>query len=417
MVTASVARALGSTSTLQSSVRTYSPPSVIHPAQKKEKKEEAEFVVDNINDIYDGETVKYKDCAVLYRNNSQSAALEQALMERGVKYCIYGSIKFYLRAEIKDVSAYLKLFVNPKDDMSCSRIIESLPNGIGKATIENLSHYARNEDLSLYEYLKAHKDELTTIFKPRQGNSFKLLVKQLTELYDLFKIEPKKAPDHLYDLLKKNGYIDDFIANEMDDQVANIKKFIDQFRQFISVDEATIEGFVQNIVLMSGQDEVDDEVDACKLMTVHTAKGLEFDNVFVFGLIEEVFPNARAMNERKDGLEEERRLFYVAITRARKRLFLSTNNGKTYRGDNKPSRFLTEIRMLAKKQNVTIKAGSNLIQNNDSFRPGSIIMHDIFGEGVVLTNNDGIIDVVFKDNRIGRKRLNSAAKFIHLINK
>jgi len=151
-------------------------------------------------------------------------------------------------------------------------------------------------------------------------------------------------------------------------------------------------------------------------MTVHTAKGLEFDNVFIFGLVDLIFPSSRTIEEKQDGIEEERRLFYVAITRAKKRLFLSTSGGYSYMGNRTPSRFLREINVAAVENKVEIKKGV-LIDNtqNAKIRAGSIINHDVFGEGIVISESEGIIDVAFKNPEYGRKKLNAFHKYVHLI--
>ena len=380
---------------------------------------EAAYVVDNINDIYDGDSVKYKDCAVLYRNNSQSARIEELLMQRGIKYRIYGGIRFYRRMEIKDCIAYLRVATNLKDDLACERLIENTGRGIGKATLAKIKKNALEDGVSIYEHLKKNYEDLEIIYKPRFGLSLKAFVKQMAELHDQLMFEPAKATMYFDDHLHKYGYIDLLMSLEMDDKVDNVKKFIEQMDIYFRNEDAKLIDFVQNVTLLSAQDEIDEiGDDFVKLMTIHTAKGLEFDNVFVFGLVEDIFPNRRSMDESRDGIEEERRLFYVAITRARKRLYLSTSGGVSYLGNRRPSRFLREIKEEARKQNVDIKISSYTkeFSNDKNIRSGSMIMHDVFGEGVVIrVNSDGLIDVVFKDPSIGRKQLNANHRFVHVI--
>ena len=221
----------------------------------------------------------------------------------------------------------------------------------------------------------------------------------------------------LADRSGKYGYIDMLIAYEMDDKIDNLHQFINQMKTYFKQEDASLSEFVSNVTLMSSQDEMDDKdnSDYVKLMTIHTAKGLEFNNVFIYGLVEQVFPSSRTITESEDGLEEERRLFYVAITRAKKRLYLSTSGGFSYMGPRRPSRFLREIKQTAMEEKVVIR-NDNLKQfSPTNIRAGSVIKHDIFGEGIVLSERDGIIDVVFKDPRFARKTLNASHKFVHLI--
>ena len=310
---------------------------------------EAEYVVDNINDLYDGVKTLYKDCAVLYRTNSQAASLEQVLMSRGIKYRIYGGIRFYRRLEIKDCIAYLRLATNLNDNLSCLRLLENTGRGVGKTTIDRIKANANTEDKPIFSHLKNNLNDLTALYKKKQGDSLACFVKQIQELHDQLLFEPNKSYEILDKHLRKYGYIDLLLSYEMDDKIENVQKFIEQMRAFFKQEGASLSEFVQNVTLMSSQDEIDDEDnnDYVKLMTIHTAKGLEFDNVFVFGLVDQIFPSSRTIQESADGIEEERRLFYVAITRARKRLFLSTSGGYSYMGSRLPSRFLKEIKTTA----------------------------------------------------------------------
>jgi len=380
------------------------------------ERKEAEYVIDNINDLYDGKTTFYKDCAVLYRTNAQSKELEQVLMARGIKYKIYGGIRFYRRAEIKDCIAYLRLATNLKDDLSCQRLIENTGRGIGKLTLSKLLANATTENKSIYEHLKDSKDELESLYKPKQGGSLKAFMNEIQSLHDALLFEPNNAFKIFDDHLHKYGYIDMLIHNEEDERVENVKEFLVQIKDYFKDENAKLDEFVQNVTLMSAQDEIEDEnTDYVKLMTIHTAKGLEFNNVFIFGLVEEIFPSSRTIVESKDGLEEERRLFYVAITRAKKRLYLSTSGGYSYMGNRTPSRFLKEIKETAVKENVVIRNDTNKEIIQTDIRSGSLIKHDIFGEGIVIRAYDGLIDVAFKDSRYNRKTLNASHKFVHLI--
>ena len=377
---------------------------------------EAEYVVDNINDLYDGKTTFYKDCAILYRTNAQSAPIEQILMNRGIKYRVYGGIRFYRRMEVKDCIAYIKLATNFNDNLSCMRLIENTGKGIGKTTLERVKANATTEDIPVFIHLKQAYDDLPILYKPKQGKSLQCFVKQIQELHDLILLEPNNAHKILDDHLHKYGYLDMLIEYEMDEKIDNVHQFIDQMKTFLNQEGATLDEFVQNVTLMSSQDEIDDTgADYVKLMTIHTAKGLEFNNVFIYGLVDQIFPSTRTIQESNDGLEEERRLFYVAITRARKRLFLSTSGGYSYMGPRLPSRFLREIVLTAKKEDVVIRNDNIRSFAPTNIRAGSLIKHDVFGEGIVINEHDGLIDVVFKDPKFNRKTLNASHKFVHLI--
>ena len=377
---------------------------------------EAEYVIDNINDLYDGKTCFYKDCAVLYRTNAQAAPLEQVLMNRGIKYRVYGGIRFYRRAEIKDSIAYLKLATNFNDDLSCIRLIENTGKGIGKTTLERVKANASTENTSIFIHLKENYQDLLSLYKPKQGTALQCFVKQIKELHDQVLLEPNKAHTTLDDHLHKYGYFDMLIEYEMEDKIENVHQFIEQMKQFLSQEGASLDEFVQNVTLMSSQDEIDETgEDYVKLMTIHTAKGLEFKNVFVYGLVDQIFPSTRTIQESADGIEEERRLFYVAITRARKRLFLSTSGGYSYMGPRLPSRFLKEIVETAEKEKIVIRNDNVRTFSPTNIRAGSVIKHDVFGEGIVLSEHDGLIDVVFKDPKFNRKTLNASHKFVHLI--
>ena len=377
---------------------------------------EAEYVIDNINDLYDGKTCFYKDCAVLYRTNAQAAPLEQVLMNRGIKYRVYGGIRFYRRAEIKDSIAYLKLATNFNDDLSCIRLIENTGKGIGKTTLERIKANASTENTSIFIHLKENYQDLLSLYKPKQGTTLQCFVKQIKELHDQVLLEPNKSHTTLDDHLHKYGYFDMLIEYEMEDKIENVHQFIEQMKQFLSQEGASLDEFVQNVTLMSSQDEIDETGEGyVKLMTIHTAKGLEFKNVFVYGLVDQIFPSTRTIQESADGIEEERRLFYVAITRARKRLFLSTSGGYSYMGPRLPSRFLKEIVETAEKEKIVIRNDNVRTFAPTNIRAGSVIKHDVFGEGIVLSEHDGLIDVVFKDSKFNRKTLNASHKFVHLI--
>ena len=376
----------------------------IHIYRGSNATDEADYVVNNIKDLYDNQTVFYKDCAILYRQNSQTVDLERALISYNIPYVIYGAIKFFSRKEIKDVLSYLRLGVNLDDDISLLRIINSPKRGIGDTTIKKLQAFADTENISIFNFLNIHYENLTSLFKNKGLKNF---VDQILELHQKLIDRPSLADEILYDYLRNKGYIDELISQEEDERIDNIKELINQLKTHLEKEENSITTFLQDVALYSAQDDIkDNNKDSVKLMTVHTAKGMEFDNVFVYGLVDGIFPSIRAIHEKVDGLEEERRIFYVALTRAKKRLFLSTSGGFSYQGERFESRFLKEIKETVKKNKLEVKNDSlSTFEDNKNIHNGTIINHKVFGEGVVLNCYDGMIDVVFKDHKVGKKTL------------
>lgn len=379
----------------------------IHFFHANSSNEEAQYVADNILSLYDGKNVFFKDFAVLYRSNSLSGDLEKVLVERGIPYQVYGSLRFYQRKEIKDLIAYLRLVFNFNDAEAFDRCIATPRRGIGEKTIAQLYALASTEDVSPFQCILNHQQDLTLHFPKKAAVTLSNFAKEIAKLHDRLLLEPKKADVLFYDYLKDNGYIDELLVTEQDERIENIKTFIEQLNQYLKNDNANIQEFIQELALYSSQDDMrsEEQKDFVSLMTIHTAKGLEFDNVFVFGLIDGIFPSSRAIMEKVDGLEEERRICYVALTRARKRLFLTDSGGFNYTGVKYPSRFLKEIKENAQKSSFKIQNDSSRTFDPTSIRAGNIIQHQIFGEGIVLSEKDGLIDVIFHDPKVGRKKL------------
>ncbi len=394
----------------------------IHFFHAESSQLEARYVADNIISLYDGKKTFYKDFAILYRANSLTAELEKALIERNIPYKIYGSIKFYQRKEIKDTLSYLKLALHFNDDIAFDRCITSHRRGIGETTIEKLTSLAATEDLSILECILSHKDDLAIMasITPKAATALQYFASSIQKLHDNLILEPLKGDEILYDYLKDCGYIDELIQTEQDERIENIKEFIDQLKNYLKKENASLEEFLQEISLYTAQDEIDDKgqktnSDYVKLMTIHTAKGLEFDNTFIYGLIDGIFPSSRAVQEKVDGLEEERRIFYVALTRAKKRLFLTDSGGYSYMGAKYPSRFLQEIKETVKKVNVNVTQDTSPSYPKTSIRKGTIIEHKTFGQGIVIGEKDGLIDVVFHNPKFGRKTLIASHPFITII--
>ena len=282
--------------------------------------------------------------AVLYRTNAQSRVLEEAFVRSGTAYRVYGGLKFYDRKEVKDLIAYMRALVNPDDDVSTRRIINEPKRAIGEATVEALEIYARENELSL---LGAALDGANVPLSARAAGAVAGFAEVMIDLTEaLYEAKPSAFFDAL---LEKTGYARQFEAAPSDENAArleNIEELRGAITEFESLNpEGTLTDFLENVALMTDLDNMEQQPSAVTLMTLHAAKGLEFDVVFLAGMEENIFPIARAQMD-DDQLEEERRLCYVGITRARRKLYLTCAHTRmlySARNANEPSRFLDEI--------------------------------------------------------------------------
>ena len=303
--------------------------------------------------------------AILYRINALSRALEEGLIANGVPYKIVGGIKFYERAEIKDIISYLRLILNPHDDFSLERIINRPKRGLGKVGFNKLSEFAFNNKISLYE----------AILRMAEGLLGKKVFTALNELArDIAELREAEPKDLVFELENKFGLKEFYKQSpEGDDRLLNIDEFYGSINQKIENNpDFSLEEFLNDITLQSDQDRISE--DAISIMSVHASKGLEFEHVFIIGLEEGFFP---LISDECD-IEEERRLGYVAITRAKSDLVLSSSNFRIYRGKKsnlERSRFLSEAGLIS---------GKLRIESTKEFRRGDLIKHKIFGIGRVL---------------------------------
>lgn len=308
-----------------------------------DEKSEAEFVVNKIHELL-GQGYKLADCAILYRTNAQSRSFEEFFMTKAIPYKIVGGLKFYDRKEIKDIVAYLKVVENPVDNISVKRIINTPRRGIGNATIEKLEEFAERTNDSLYGALLSLEDiDLST----RAKNSLKGFVDMMNIL--MAKKELMGIKDFIEEVIVSVGYIQDLEKEdtiESRTRLENIREFISVAMDFeVQMGESNLEEFLANIALLSDVDKTSDSTNVATLMTVHGAKGLEFPVVFMVGMEDGLFPTFRALDDEND-LEEERRLCYVAITRAEKLLFITSAKIRTIYGRTNyslPSRFIDEM--------------------------------------------------------------------------
>jgi len=313
--------------------------------------EEGYIVANNINDLRFSSNYRYQDIAILYRTNSQSRVMEEALRKQGIPYRIYGGLSFYQRKEIKDVIAYFRLVCNPNDEEALKRIINYPARGIGDTTVNKLIECAQLHAVSAWEILT---DMLKYNLGVNAGTANKLA--QFRSMIDVFseQIQTQSAYDLANSIVKVTGLIADTYTDHSPESMSrqeNVQELLKAIHEFCETKQADGEptaplpDFLSEVSLLTDQD-TDKETDKDKitLMTVHAAKGLEFKAVFIVGMEEELFPSPFCQSERE--LEEERRLFYVAITRAEERCFISYaksrfKNGKT--NFSNPSRFIKDI--------------------------------------------------------------------------
>ncbi|NLN14207.1 MAG: DNA helicase PcrA, partial [Tissierellia bacterium] len=306
--------------------------------------EEANFVAGRINQLL-AEGYKLSDIAILYRTNAQSRTFEEAFLREGLPYKIVGGLKFYDRKEVKDIIAYLKVLENPNDNISLKRIINTPKRGIGNATIEKIEQYSAERDQSIYASILRVEDigGLSTRIK----NSIRSFMDMMNTL--LAKKEIMGLKDFIEEVISSSGYIQDLEKEntvEAKTRIENIMEFISVALKFEEQNEAAdLEEFLASIALLSDLDKTEDDTNLITMMTVHSAKGLEFPVVFLVGMEDGLFPIARAL-ESEEELEEERRLCYVAVTRAEEVLYITNAARRTIYGNTQytlPSRFIDEM--------------------------------------------------------------------------
>ena len=417
--------------------------------------EEGDFISNTINYMRRYEDRQYKDFAVLYRANAQARSVEDALNRAGIPYNIYGGIKFYERKEIKDIIAYLRVIQNPQDDISLKRIINVPRRGIGLRTIEKIEDRASLKEESIYSVLIDIEDNSDISRKARASISefvdLMSTLRSFTEVYTVSQVIEK--------VLDVTGYKDELLKeknNEGEDRLENLQELISVALEFESQSEdKSLETFLTNIALNAEPDSEEETEDRVSLMTIHSSKGLEFPVVFLAGMEERIFPIARAIQSMKDSdIEEERRLCYVGITRAKEELFLTLTRKRTLYGRTNPSiasRFIEELptecierlnkeqkelsfskanynildkytqkykmnnmnRMqAAKKANAIIKSSSNE-SNIYNLKLGAKVHHPKFGLGTVVALKGPDVTIAF-DNQ-GIKTINKEYTTLDLV--
>ncbi len=394
---------------------------------------EAKYVVDKILENSDC-GYKFSDTAILYRMNAQSASFENVLARSGIPYRIIGGMKFYDRKEIKDILAYLCLINNPADDLRLTRIINEPARGIGNTTITKIRDIAEAQSTSM----------LSVISKAQEFGTLSRASVKLSEFYaiisELIKLKGELSLSSLTEsLLQKTGYRNALILENTDeakDRLENIKEFFNTVSLYEQETEnASLSGFLEEILLFSDIDSLDGSEDRVTLMTVHSAKGLEFKNVFLVGMEEGIFPGTQSLYGGPEDIEEERRLAYVAITRAKENLTITRAGTRMLYGStgrNLPSRFLREIPeeyCETKEAEPSLSSYSNSFYsqpkpkysntsayisktpekapNAAHYSPGQTVKHKTFGEGMVISakpmGNDTLLEIAFQS--VGTKKL------------
>ena len=305
--------------------------------QAEDEVDEAQWVCRELARLHDGGTTRWDEIAIFYRTNAQSRVLEDQLMRAGIPYKVVGGTRFYDRREIKDTLAYLKAVLNPADEVSVKRILNVPKRGIGDSSVGRLDSFAAAEQISFMDALRR------AAFAGVSGRSVKAIESFVSLLDDLAEIVPNGPAALIEAIVDRTGYAAELEADgtvEAEGRLENLAELVG-----VAQDHDNVEEFLEQVALVADTDDLDEVESEVTLMTVHSAKGLEFPVAFLVGLEEGVFPHLRSIGE-PDQLEEERRLAYVAITRARERLFLSTAWSRMLFGSsqyNPPSRFLQEI--------------------------------------------------------------------------
>ncbi len=396
------------------------------------ERDEASFIAEEIERAV-SKGARYSDFAILYRTNVQSRVIEDTFIRNVIPHKILSGLRFYDRKEIKDVIAYLRVILNSDDDVSVSRIINEPKRGIGKTTMDKASFLAGYHNKSLFKIISEPDKYPEIIRASSKFCEFTTLIndlKKASKTLELTKFIEKVIND--------TGYV---TALELENTV-EAQSRIDNIKEFISVaaefekndDEKSFEAFLENVSLVSGIDTYDESEDYVVMMTVHSAKGLEFPTVFMIGMEDGLFPSLKGQSEHQDqeDLEEERRLCYVAITRAKEKLYITNAGMRTIFGQTtyqRPSRFISEIE--TKKENRSQVSAKSVVNNsiskakesinsfknviiipkqemdNQTYQKGDIVSHSKFGRGIVLNakqyGKDTLVEVNF--DTVGTKQL------------
>jgi len=368
--------------------------------ESHDEKNESTIIAKRIKVLID-KGVNPKNIAVLYRINALSRSLEEGLNRIGIPYNMVGGVKFYERTEIKDLISYLRIIANPNDDFSIKRIINRPKRGLGKVTIDKILKGAYENHLSIYGYISTKQDELKAMVSKKCYNALVEFSENLERLIEVSKEATYNIIDELESLYGVKKYYDQ-LPDSLE-RVSNIDEFYGLFRDLVKQNpEMSIDEFLNDLALQSDQDSIDMENIA--IMSIHASKGLEFEHLFVIGMEEGFLP---LVGDGSD-IEEERRLGYVAITRAKEELTLSYSESRFYKGrrtELSKSRFLKEC---------GVAQGSLVLEKTTSYRKGDLVKHKIFGIGRVFEISKVKREFKLKINFSGTKR-DIVASFVEKI--
>lgn len=396
-----------------------------------DERDEAKFVADTIlENVKSGG--KYGDNAVLYRMNAQSNFIEQALVKSGIPYRVFGGMRFYDRKEIKDITSYLSVINNSNDMLRLKRIINEPKRSIGPSTVSILEEISGNLEINPLDVMRS-ASEYPALSKKEA------VLKNTADMFDVLAADSEILPlDEFFDeLLEVTGYkaYIEALGDEGINKLENINELKSTIISYMNdAEEPSLSGFLEEISLYTDLDKMDADNDAVVMMTIHSAKGLEFGSVFAVGMEDGIFPSMRSMNSEEE-LEEERRLAYVEITRAKNKLYISSASQRMIFGTttrNMPSRFVKEIdsELINKKDNrlniqkpisETVPKSNPLslqkqVMNNQtrpksgksaSYSAGDKVRHSVFGEGIILSvknmANDAMLEIAF--DKVGTKKI------------
>ena len=365
-----------------------------------DEKHEITLVVEEIKKLL-ARGYEYKDIAIFYRTNAQSRVVEEGILKANLPYKVVGSFYFYSRKEIKDLICYLRLIINPHDDISLRRVINVPKRGIGDKYINDLEQKAREKNISMFDAIDDNK-----------GNSFKEIILKLqkdsevlslTELIDKVLNETK---------IKQELELEESLESEL--RLDNLNEFKSITASFeAKTGSNNISDFLEEISLVADIEEHRETDNAITLMTLHSAKGLEFKVVFIVGMEDGIFPHQNSFTEQ-GGLEEERRLCYVGITRAKEKLYLSNARKRMLYGKENltvPSRFLKEIpeefievSSSSIKEDKKIDKTKMFYDTDQEYKVGQVVVHDIYGKGIVVGVEDKFLSIAF-NKKYGIKKL------------
>ncbi|MBQ9139801.1 MAG: ATP-binding domain-containing protein, partial [Ruminococcus sp.] len=396
-----------------------------------DENDEASFIVNTIKADYE-KNGEYSRNAVLYRMNAQSNIVERALVRADIPYRVYGGRRFFDRKEIKDVTSYLAFINNPNDMLRFRRIIGEPKRGIGDSTVALIEDISRDLKISPYEVMR-DCEQYAPLSK--KVAALKAAAEMFGELIDMVDETPL---DELLDaVLTKTGYLN-YLKNQEngDSKVENVEELRTSIIRYMDeADEPTLSGFLEETALYTDADEDDGGNDKVALMTIHSAKGLEFDNVFIIGMEDGIFPGSRSLDSEED-MEEERRLAYVAVTRAKKQLYVTSAGRRMIFGQtqhNVTSRFIremgkehyikkdnysknkdvqdnavTEVQSLSLQQQIARAKRQSVVKaSNATYEAGERVSHKIFGEGTIISAtpaaNDYMLEIAF--DKVGTKKI------------